>query len=139
MSESRLKFERPPVIERVATVFAKMDEEIYTSNFEAWRAIVEPEFSIYEPVTEWLIKVELKGGVLAADPRKAELKITPRFSKKSSKAGFDWSLRCPLGALTMNMHSGHNLRRGYDDLRHEFSRWVSRSQRRFNSPVNSLV
>jgi uncharacterized protein (TIGR04255 family) len=126
MSEPRLDFERPPVVERVVTVVAKMDGEIYASNFDAWRTEVQAEYPIYEPVSQWLINAEIKEGELATDPRKAQLKIIPRFSKKTGKAGFDWSLRSPQGSLTMNMHSGGHLRRRYDDLRAEFSRWLSR-------------
>src|SRR4029077_2515349 len=105
MSNSGIDFERPPVVERVVTVFAAMHEEIYASRFAAWQAQVQLHFPIYEPVTEWRINAEIKEGSVSMDPRKAQLNIIPRFSKKKSKAGFDWSLRSPQGALTMNMHS----------------------------------
>jgi hypothetical protein len=46
MSNSEMDFEGPPVVERVVTVFAAMDEEIYASRFAAWQAKLQSHFPI---------------------------------------------------------------------------------------------
>jgi hypothetical protein len=124
-------YRRPPVIERVLSVWADMSDEIFESHFEDWRAIVTPEYPVYEPLKQWLISVretdrEGEEGLPLFDPTQPELRITPRFSKKTSKEGFDWSIRCPPGQLTVNMHSSpdQGLTRRYATLRAEFARWL---------------
>lgn len=101
-----------------------MGDEAFVSNFPAWQSQLEKQFPIYEPVTEWRINADIKDSTVSFDPRKASLNIIPRFSKKTGKAGFDWSIRSPKGCLTMNMHSGLNLTRSYQELRLEFEPWL---------------
>ncbi len=126
-------YRRPPVIERVVGVYAEMSDEVFEGRFDEWRAIVEKEYPVYEPLTEWLIQVKdtdhrEEGAIPLFDTMQPELRITPRFSRKSSKENFDWSIRCPRGQLTMNMHSRptQGAERRYDTLRAEFSRWLPR-------------
>jgi hypothetical protein len=124
-------YRRPPVIERVLSVYAEMSDETFESRFEDWRALVIPEYPIYEPLKQWLISVKEKdregeGDLPLFDSIQPELRITPRFSKKTSKEGFDWSLRCPISQLTVNMHSSpdQGLTRRYANIRSEFARWL---------------
>ena len=121
-------YEHPPVIERVMSVFADVSEELFESRFEEWRAIVQREYPIYEPLKEWLIMVEEKEGIPLFDTIEPELRITPRFSKKRAVEGFDWSIRCPLGQFTVNMHSSpqQGSERRYRNLRAEFAEWLPR-------------
>jgi len=129
---NRLPFyRRPPVVERVLSVYTSMPDEIFESRFEDWRTLVAPEYPAYEPLKQWLILVkdrEQEEGLPLFDTMQPELRITPRFSKKTSKEGFDWSIRCPPGQLTVNMHSrpDQGLTRRYGNLRSEFGRWLPR-------------
>ncbi len=119
-------YKHPPVIERVMSVHAKMSEELFESRFEEWRTTVEQEYPVYEPLKQWLIQVEEKEGIPLFDTVEPELRITPRFSKKRGAEGFDWSVRCPSGQFTMNMHSSpvQGTERRYRNLRTEFSEWL---------------
>lgn len=118
------QYRRPPVVERVVTLWAEVDQERHESLFEEWREMVEQDYPVYEPLKEWLLKVEEKDGIPLLDGAQTELKITPRFSRKKSSEGFDWSIRCPAGQLTMNMHSSPDEIRRYADLRSEYFRWM---------------
>jgi hypothetical protein len=120
-----------------------MSDETFESRFEDWRALVTPEYPVYEPLKQWLILAKEKdregeGGLPLFDSIQPELRITPRFSKKTSKEGFDWSLRCPKGQLTVNMHSSpdQGLTRRYANLRSEFARWLPLWIEKFS--VNSI-
>lgn len=128
-SAARPKFyHNPPVVERVASVYAEVSEELFEERFDDWKALVEAEYPVYEPLKEWLILVEEKEGIPLLDSARPELHITPRFSRKPSKEGYDWSIRCPVGQLTMNMHSktcdGANRR--FQHLRIEYEKWLPR-------------
>jgi uncharacterized protein (TIGR04255 family) len=118
------EYANAPVVERAVTVLANMPEEVYTSRIESWNALIEPDFPIYEPIAEWRIHVDQQGGQPVVDPTKGELILIPRSSKKSQAEGFDWSLRCPHGALTMNMHSSPKMPRRYHDLKAQFAKWL---------------
>lgn len=111
-----------------------MDEEEFERGLESWKALVSTEFPIYEPLQNWRLNIKEKNGVPYIDPNeKGKLEITPRFSKKSSAEGFDWSIRCAAGQFTMNMHSGFetSTERRYPKLRSEFSRWLPQWMQHF--------
>lgn len=144
MSECPPYYRRPPVIERVLSVYSTMSDEVFESHFEDWRALVEPEYPVYEPLKQWLILVrdrEKEQGLPLFDTIKPELRITPRFSKKSSKEGFDWSIRCPSGQLTVNMHSrpDQGSTRRYGNIRSEFARWLPLWLERFSVESTSKI
>lgn len=124
-------YRRPPVVERVLTVASEMSEEIYLSRLDSWEQIVQPEFPIREPVSEWTVKMDPKNIQRVLDPSLSELKIVPRFSKQPSSKGFDWSLRFPRGQLTVNMHSNPNSPRRFQDLSAEFQRWLPQWMQHF--------
>jgi uncharacterized protein (TIGR04255 family) len=85
--------------------------------------VVERSYPVYEPATEWLINM-VPPDKREIDPINAELKIIPRFSKKTMAEGFDWSVRSPRDALTINMHSKPRDLRSYVHLRKEFTAWL---------------
>ena len=135
----RPAYERAPVIERVATVWGKVDQEMYESRFEEWRQQVEAEFPFYEPLQEWTLNITEKEGIPLWDTMHPELKITPRFSKKLKKDDFDWSIRCPAGQFTVNMHSSLEQPRRYTELQRSFSEWLPRWISHFGVKEFSLV
>ena len=101
-----------------------MSQETYDRGFDEWREFVEKDFPVYEPPKRWLLNVQEKHGI--PTEISPELEITPRFSEKSSTQGFGWSIRCPLGQLTMNMHSSFQENRTYTDLRARFPSWLEK-------------
>ena len=121
-------YRRPPVIERVVTFRAEVSEELFEERFEDWKTLIAEEFPISQPLTEWVILVEDREGIPMLNSAKPELHITPRFSRRHSSEGFDWSIRCPLGQLTVNMHScpDQGVDRRYSHLRREVARWLPR-------------
>ncbi len=101
-----------------------MTAESFEANIERWKQKVIPEYPAEEPLIEWLVEMEEKDGVPLFDTLAPKLRITHRFSKKSKADGFDWSIRCPIGKFTMNMHSHPGSERRYGHLRKEFSKWL---------------
>lgn len=133
MDSSTPFYPRSPVVERVISIFADVPEEIFERGFENWSEKIKPHFPVYEPLKEWKIPIrETKtetGEIIPVLDENSEpiLQITHRFSKKTSKEGFDWSIRCPAGQFTMNMHSQpdqESQKRRYENLRTEAGNWV---------------
>lgn len=97
--------------------------------------MVQADFPVYEPLKDWQINVKevTEERIPVFDSTEPILKVTPRFSRKSSQQGFDWSLRCPVGQFTMNMHSNpaQGGSRRYSNLRDEYSKWLPRWLRHF--------
>jgi hypothetical protein len=86
--------------------------------------MVELEFPVYEPISEWKVTFEQKGTQAVVDPTRGELVIVPRFSKRTAAQGFDWSIRCPKDGLIVNMHSNPQEPRVFLDLKTEFAKWL---------------
>jgi hypothetical protein len=121
----------PPVIERVVTLHASMTAEAFETNIEKWKLKVLPDYPIEEPLIEWLVEMQEKEGVPLFDTLSPKLRITHRFSKKSKAEGFDWSIRCPVGQFTMNMHSHPGSGRRYRHLRDEYAKWLPQWMEQF--------
>jgi hypothetical protein len=143
--DANIEYRKPPVVERVASLYADVSEDLFERRFEDWRNMVAGEFPVYEPLKQWNLNFEQRG-----DPKEPipilkssapELIITPRFSRRHSNEGFDWSIRCPRGQFTMNMHPdpSDGSGRRYAQLRHEFLHWAERWLKHFDiSNVNIL-
>lgn len=127
-----LYYENPPVVERVISVKGEMTQEAFEAGIDGWRQEVIPEYPIEEPIIKWLLNMEEKEGFPQFNTMQPELKITHRFSKRRAKDGFDWSIRCPVGTLMMNMHSIPHPNRRFSHLRSEFERWLPRWMNQFN-------
>lgn len=134
-------YPRSPVVERVVSVYADVSEENFERKIDDWALQVSPDFPEYEPLKEWNIPFrEVKtetGEVIPVLDEQTEptLKITQRFSKKTSKDGFDWSIRCPAGQFTMNMHSNPGSdaqKRRFEHLRKETEIWLPRWFQQFD-------
>ncbi|NJK92903.1 MAG: hypothetical protein HC904_14420 [Blastochloris sp.] len=119
-------YNKPPVFERVASLQCSVDEEIFARGLESWKTLVEPDFPIYEPLQQWLYKSIVRDEMVLLDPTQGTLELTPRFSKKTSAEGFDWSIRCSPEQFTMNMHSSPESsgERRYPKLHYEYARWL---------------
>jgi hypothetical protein len=119
-------YRRPPIIERVASLYTQMDHEVFASRLSSWQEIVKAEYPVGEPIQNWIIRADDRDGVPIFDTLHPLLQIIPRYSRKSAKEGFDWSIRCPSGQFTMNMHSDpeEGETRRFDHLRKEFAIWI---------------
>ena len=129
MPDAPFRYKFPPIIERVVSVRAKMNQGAYEQSYEDWKELAEKEFPIYEPLKQWLLNIQEKDGI--PTEISPELEITPRFSEKTSKKGFGWSIRCPADQLTMNMHSNHHENRGYTELKNRFTPWLKKWAKHF--------
>lgn len=130
-AEPPRKYERPPVIERVISVYSDVEERRYEEESPSWFSEVQEEYPFAEPLEEWLLNVEEQDGVSLLDSITPEFKMTPRFAKRPKSQVFDWSIRCPRGQFTINMHSVPGDGRSFSDLRMEWLKWLPRWSRRF--------
>jgi hypothetical protein len=143
--ESHIEYKRPPVVERVATIYAEIPEEIFESRFEAWRNQVEAQYPIYEPLKQWDLMYAQKGDPTDPIPvltsTTPQLRITPRFSRRLSKEGFDWSIRCPRDQFTMNVHPDpeDGSGRRYTQLRYEYLNWAEKWMKHFDVKSIGLI
>lgn len=119
-------YEAPPIIERVATVAVDMTPESFEEKFEQWQNLVIEEYPKETPLVEWKLNMEENEyGIPNLDTMNPELRITHRFSRKTAVDGFDWSIRCPVGRIAINMHSRPGDGRGYGGtMRKELEKWI---------------
>lgn len=122
-------YQKPPIIERVASLYAEIDEEVFAAKSEEWNEMVLAEYPVNESIRHWVMKAKQEeDGLPDLSSVRPLLQIIPRYSKKVAKEGFDWSIRCPRGQFTINMHSDPDQgeSRRFQTLRHEFEEWVPR-------------
>ena len=123
---ARIKFKKPPIVERVATVSGDIAAEQFYSRIESWKTIAAAEFPIYDPLTEWLLNVQEKDGVPLFDEAEPEVIVTHRFSRRNEHGDRTWSMRCPTERLTINLHSERNEPHDFEDLFGAMMKWLPR-------------
>lgn len=127
----RRTYVRPPIVERVATFHAPIDEERFLLGFEEWQWAVRDEYPHHEPVKEWLIAVKERDGVPLFDTLQPELRITHRFSRKSTDGRREFGMRCPTDSIAFHLFTHPGVPKGYGDLRGEVAKWLPRWMERF--------
>lgn len=127
MSETtaqRIRYKKPPIIERVVTCIADVSEESFYGKFDAWKDLVHAEFPEYDPIKEWSLNVGMKEGVPVFTESMPEVRITHRFWKKNAKGKRFMSMRLLPNQLTLNLHREEGNPHAFEDLFAEFQRWL---------------
>ncbi len=123
---AQIRFRKPPIIERVATVWGDLSAEKFYSRIEGWKDTVATEFPIYDPLTEWLLNVQEKDGVPLFEEAEPEVIVTHRFSRRNEHGDRTWSMRCPADRLTLNLHSERNEPHDFEELYAAMMKWLPR-------------
>jgi len=127
MKEAPAFYNHPPVIERVASLYVPMEEELFAMRMNSWEQKVKEAYPITSSFQNWILRAEHNDeGAPLFDTLHPLLQIIPRYSRKSEEDGYDWSIRCPNGQFTMNMHSDPGVEelRRFKHLREEFAIWM---------------
>ncbi|MDX2080722.1 MAG: hypothetical protein SFU53_08045 [Terrimicrobiaceae bacterium] len=132
LKQPRRHYIRPPIAERVATVWGNIDEEHFLTNFESWREQVQRAYPHYEPHKEWLIMVKERDGVPLYDTLQPELRITHRFARKSDDGRREFGMRCPQDSLAFHLFTRPDVRHGYATLFGEIQAWLPQWMRHFS-------
>jgi len=131
LSQAPPRYELPPVIERVAFLFAEMTDETFEMNRDSWKTHVKREFPFEDPLVQWRLNIKEEDGVPMLDQIHPELKITDRFYRKredkgkegQAKSDFDFAMRSPQGRVELHMGSWPGSPRSFQTLRTECERW----------------
>jgi hypothetical protein len=136
---AQVRFRKPPIIERVATVSGNISPEQFHSRMDSWKSIVAADFPIYDPLTEWLLNVQEKDGVPLLDEAEPEVVVTHRFSRRNQNGDRTWSMRCPADRLTLNLHSEHNEPHNFEELFAAMAKWLPRWSDHFGATAYPTV
>lgn len=133
--QTRPKYSRPPIAERVAKIWGEIDEESFVAKFEGWREKVQIDYPECEPHKEWLILVQEKEGVPLYDTLKPELRLTHRFSRKSEDGRRVFGMRCPADSLDLHLFTRPDAPHGYEALASELKKWMPLWMTYFSIPA----
>jgi len=122
----RRSYARAPIVERIATFHAQIEEERFLLGFEEWQWAVREDYPHHEPHKEWLIAVKEKNGVPLFDTLQPELRLTHLFSRKSADGRREFGMRCPMDAIAFHLFTSPGVSKGYGDLHSEVVKWLPR-------------
>jgi hypothetical protein len=122
----RIRYKKPPVVERALVVHAPVPEEIFQLKAEAWESIVKAEFPHARTLTEWTLAVRTKEGMPVLDPDEQTMTLRQTFwrgPQEKRDLGMQlWPQRISFNLLG---EIGTNPRR-YEELEELVDRWLPR-------------
>ena len=139
-SSDRPRYKNPPVVERVLSIVGDIKTETFYSQFESWRTLVTETFPEYDPIKEWMIKIEQnKEGMPLLGQGLPEVKITHRFWRRNELGKRFLSMRILPDKMTLNLHREEGRPHTYEELRHEVEQWFPRWYNHFGLTGCSTV
>lgn len=135
----RVIYKKPPIIERAASVTAKISEEVFHQRFEGWKAIVRKEFPDYDPIQQWLLNFKQDGEVPTLEDAPARVLVTHRFWKRNAENKRFMSMRILPNRLTINLHPEKGDPHHFEELRESLMRWLPQWSSHFGTTEFTIV
>lgn len=110
----------------MAGVSGDIAPETFFSKIEGWKTVVQKDFPLYDPLTEWLLNVQEKEGIPLFNEAEPEVLITHRFSKRNQKGERTWSMRCPPDRIILNLHAEQHDPHDFEELYAAMAKWLPR-------------
>ena len=85
-TQPRIRYKKPPIVERIFTVTCDLPPDVFFSKFESWKALIQPHFRHYDPHKDWNLNVQVKNGVPVFTDAQPQVQITHRFSRLNDKS-----------------------------------------------------
>ncbi len=126
----KIKYRRPPLIERAVSIGYSIEEEPYQLKLDSWTAGIKKDFSEASVQNKWEIEVAEKNGMPYLP--KDKQKITTKYQFWRSTGGEKdhciqvWRDRVSFNLLRTNDHP-----RTYEDLRVFIHEWSAKWARHF--------
>jgi hypothetical protein len=126
VNNPRIRYKKPPVVERALVVHAPVEEEKFQLRAESWEQIVKTEFPHARTITEWTLAVKEKEGMPVLDPADQTINLRQAFwqgpSAKKDRGMQLWPQRISFNILG---ELGVNPRR-YEELEELTRLWLPR-------------
>jgi uncharacterized protein (TIGR04255 family) len=120
----RIRYKKPPIVERIFTVTCDLPPEAFFSKFESWKEIIQPHFPHYDPHKDWKLNLEVKNGVPIFTNAQPEVQITHRFARLDAKGKKRVSMRLLPNEFSLNLHHDPSQPHYFEELFAEIENWV---------------
>ena len=127
MATPRIRYRKPPIIERAFTVHAPISEETFQFRAESWEAVVRNDFPHAQTVTEWTLAVREKEGMPVLDPTKQTMTLRQTFWRGAGEgAKRERGMQLWPDRISFNVLGEPGVPRRYEDLEELIDQWLYR-------------
>ena len=137
-SDIKIKYRKPPIVERALVVHAEMSEEKFRLKADEWQAILKQEFPHVEPVTEWVLAVTEKDGMPVLDPTRQTMTVRHTFWQMAGKKK-DHGIQIWPDKIAFNLLGGIGNPRDFDELEQLRQKWLMRWASHFEISTSTGV
>jgi hypothetical protein len=124
-SETKIRYRRPPIIERALVVHTEMSEEKFRLRADEWQAIVKNEFPHVQLVTEWILAVTEKDGMPVLDPTRQTMTVRHTFWQMAGKKK-DHGIQIWPDKIAFNVLGEVGNPRDFNELEQLREKWLMR-------------
>ena len=123
-AHARIKYKKPPIVERVLTITGDLTPEVFYSKFEGWKEFVQPHLAHYDAIKDWKLNVQVKDGVPIFTEAQPEVQITHRFSRNNEAGKKLVSMRVLPNQLILDLHHDAGKPHYFEELFIETEKWI---------------
>ena len=120
----KLRYEKPPIVERVIGVYHTIPQDQYEAQLPSWAEKIRNVYPISAPLSEWSIDIESKGGVPIVKNLTPTARIIPLFWQRHAKGLHVRGMRLRPDRLVLHLCREGKQPHDFDELLPEMERWL---------------
>jgi len=133
MSE-KLRYKNPPIVERTVGVYHQMPQDHFEAKLPSWLEKIRSDYPVSEPLAEWIIEIESKGGVPFVKSLTPKARIIQLFWQRHPKGRHVRGMRLRPDRLVFHLCREEEDPHDFDELLPEMERWLPRWAEHFGLP-----
>lgn len=123
MSE-KIRYKKPPITQRIIGVYHQISEDDFQKKLPSWIEKIRDAYPIQEPLAEWTLDIEQKGGIPLLKNLTPKASIIHLFWKQNMKGRHVHGMRIRPDRLVFHLNSQKDEPHDFDELLPEMEYWL---------------
>ena len=136
---TKIKYKKPPIVERIVAVYHQIPQEEFDLRLPAWIEKIKKPYSRPEHIAEWQIEIEDKSGIPVIKTLQPKAKIFYQFWKPHPKGTKVYGLHLRPDRLAFRLRREEDDPHDFDELYVEMKEWIHQWSEHFGVPSVSGV
>jgi hypothetical protein len=133
MSE-KVRYKNPPIVERIIAVYHQIPQDQFEARLPSWVEKIRSDYPVSEPLAQWIIDIESKGGVPFVKSLAPKAGIIHVFWQRHPKGLHVRGMQLRRDRLVLHLRREEKNPHDFDELLPEMERWLPRWAEHFDVP-----
>src|SRR2546425_10658300 len=123
MSE-KVRYKNPPIVERIIGVYHQIPQDQFEDRLPSWAEKIRSDYPVSEPLAEWIIDIESKGGVPFVKSLTPKARIIHVFCQRHPKGLHVRGMRLRRDRLLFSLFRGEEKGHHFFEILPQKEKWV---------------